>query len=283
MQKNIFLFILLLLVYSACSQSGTNTGKMNKRINHSQPLIVGHRGGFDTILPENSLALFDFTFSNACLKPFAIEFDIRKSASGSLFIMHDSNVDRTTNGHGEIDLLTDSYLKNLFLRDRNGNLTSEKVPLFADVLQHFHEKNIILMLDVKGSLYPDVIELINQMHMESKCIILTFNPENTRLVKGITGSSMISALVENKTDWENLRKLKIPYWQLIAYVNKKTPPELITEINNSKVLLITDMSESIRNNSKPYEPDNYKAIITRMHSGILITDFPLFVNQLFCE
>jgi len=283
MQKNIFLFILLLQVYSAYSQYGTNSGMMKNLINHSQPLIVGHRGGFDTILPENSLSLFDFTFSNACHKPIAIEFDIRKSASGSLFIMHDSNVDRTTNGQGEIVLLTDSYIKSLFLKDRNGNLSSEKVPLFKDVLLHYKDQDIVLMLDVKVNIYHEVIELVTQLQMESKCIILTFNQETTRLVKETTRNILISALVQSSVDWESLQKLQIPGQQLVAYVNSETPPELITEINNSKVLLMTDMSESIRNNSKQYDADYYKSVLSTMHLGIMITDYPLYVNELICE
>ncbi len=282
MQKNVFLFILLIQVNSACSQSGKNAGKMKNRINHSQPLIVGHRGGGDTSLPENSMAMFDFTFNNACFKPIAIEFDIRKSASGSLFIMHDSNVGRTTNGQGEIVLLTDSYIKTLLLKDRNGNLTSEKVPLFKDVLLHFKDQDIVLMLDVKGNIYPEVIELVTQLHMESKCIILTFNQENTRLVMETTKDIMISALIQSNADWESLLKLQIPQ-QLIAYVNSETPPELLTEINNSTVLLMTDMSESIRNNSKQFDAYYYKSILLKMHLGIMITDYPLYVNKLFCE
>jgi len=283
MQKTIFLFILLIQVYSVHSQPGTNTEKMKTRINQSRPFIVGHRGGFDTSLAENSMAMFDFTFSNACFKPIAIEFDIRKSASGSLFIMHDSNVGRTTNGQGEIVLLTDSYIKTLLLKDRNGNLTTEKVPLFKDVLLHFKDQDIVLMLDVKGNIYPEVIELVTQLHMESKCIILTFNQENTRLVMETTKDIMISALVQKRADWEYLLKLQIPGQQLIAYVNSETPPELITEINNSNVLLMTDMSESIRNNSKQFDSDYYKSVLSKMHLGIMITDYPLHVNKLFCE
>jgi len=107
-QKISLLFVLTLHALFASSQSDS--------INL---LVVGHRGGFDASLPENSLAMFDFTFQNACQQPVAVEFDIRESASGSLYLMHDSTVDRTTNGSGKINLLTDSYLKTLFLKDRN--------------------------------------------------------------------------------------------------------------------------------------------------------------------
>jgi len=244
--------------------------------------VVGHRGGYDSSQPENSFSTFDFTFDNSCQKPIGIEFDIRESASGSLYIMHDSTIDRTTNGSGKVSFLTDNYLGSIFLKDRNGKMITEKIPLFSDVLKHFQDKNIILMLDVKGKIYPKVIKLISEMNMESKCILLTFNQDNTRLVKESTNTILISALVKNKSDWESLCKLQIPEKQLIAYVSKETPPELINEIFQSKVWVMTDMSESFSNNSKPYDPDYYRNSLKEMHLGIIISDYPVYVNKIFC-
>jgi glycerophosphoryl diester phosphodiesterase len=270
-KKIILLFVLIIHAIFADCQSGINN-----------PLIVGHRGGFDASLPENSIAMFDFTFHNACRQPIAVEFDIRESATGSLYLMHDSTVDRTTNGSGKINLLPDSYIKTLFLKDRNGETTKEKIPLFADVLQHFKDKNIILMLDVKGKIYQKVISQVSDMKMESKCILLTFNQSNTKLVKENTSEILISALVITKEDWESLNELQIPVKQLIAYVSNETPPELISEICRNKVRVMTDMSEGIYNNSKPYDPDYYREVLEKIHLGIIISDYPVVVNRLFC-
>jgi glycerophosphoryl diester phosphodiesterase len=279
------LFILSLFIHTLLVNGHEDVNATQKKIllDHRQPLIVGHRGGFDASLPENSISLFDFTFKNACQAPIGIEFDIRESATGSLYLMHDSTVDRTTNGTGKINMLTDSYIKTLFLKDRNGILTSEKMPLFSQVLAHFQDKNIVLMLDVKGKIYPKVIKLVSEMKMESKCILLTFNQNNTKLVKESTSSIMISTLVVTRTDWESLLKLQIPDQQLIAYVSKETPLDLINEIYKTKVLIMTDMSESIYNNSKHYDPDYYKDFLAKMHLGVIITDYPLFVNKIFCN
>jgi hypothetical protein len=150
------------------------------------------------------------------------------------------------------------------------------------VLKHFQDKNIVLMLDVKGKIYPKVIRLVSEMKMESKCILLTFNQNNTKLVMENTDKIMISALVENNSDWESILKLQIPDQQLIAYVSKETPLDLINEIYKTKVLVMTDMSESIYNNSKQYVPGYYKDFLKKKHLGIMITDYPLFVNKIFC-
>lgn len=282
MRKILFLFVINIVAISCFSQSRVIADGKKSNPQLAQPLVVGHRGGFDSRLPENSIALFDFTYNNACSKPIGIEFDIRESASGSLFIMHDSTIDRTTNGYGKINLLSDSYLKTLVLKDRNGNLTSEKIPMFSEVLQHFVDKNIMLMLDVKGKIYPKVIEMVAHMKMESKCILLTFSQSNTKLVRESTETIFISTLVVNKADWQSLLKLQIPSRQLIAYVNKETPQNVISEIFQNNVLVMTDMSESIYNNSKHSDPEYYKSFLAKMQLGIMITDYPLYVNKLFC-
>lgn len=283
MIKIVALVIILVYAFSAYCQTNKVVSELNKQPYYFEPLIVGHRGGFDVELPENSIGMFDFTYENACMKPIAIEFDIRESLSGSLYLMHDSTVDRTTNGTGKISMLPDSYIKTLFLRDKKGKLTDEKIPLFSELLKHFQDRNIMLMLDVKGKIYPEVIRMVSEMKMESKCILLTFNPDITKLVKETTQKILISALVLNKTDWDAILKLQIPSQQLIAYVSKETPPELITEIFQRKVLVMTDMSESIYNNSEHYDPVYYKDFLSKMHLGIIITDYPLYVAQVFCQ
>lgn len=283
MQKILLIFFLFSQSFLAFCQTDENSVQKKILADYAQPLIVGHRGGFDSKLPENSIALFDFTYANACSKPIGIEFDIRESASGSLFIMHDSTVDRTTNGTGNITLLKDDYIKMLLLKDRTGKLTLEKIPMLSEVLQHFQDKNIMLMLDVKGKIYPQVIRLVTEMKMESKCILLTFHLNNTKLVKEITDKILISALVVNSFDWESVLELKIPSRQLIAYVSEVTSSDLISEITKSNMLVMTDMSESIKNRSNLYPQEYYRYFPVQMQLGILITDYPVYVNKIFCK
>ncbi len=283
MHKFIFLYSLLMLTLAANCQSVLNSTLLPIPESFSGPLVVGHRGGFDVGLPENSVLLFDYTLENACRTPIAIEFDVRKSASGSLYIMHDETVDRTTNGTGKISNLQDSYIDTLRLNDRNGTFTSVKIPLFIDILRHFKDKNIILMLDVKGPIFEEVIKQVKLIQMESKCILLTFTSENTKLALQVTSKMMISALVQNHEQWNSLLGLNIPSAQLIAYINKDTPEDLVNEINTKKVLLMTDMSESIRNKSIHFDAGYYTSLPVNRKIGVIITDYPLFVNNLFCN
>lgn len=77
--------------------------------NGKRPIITAHRG-FSGKYPENTLAAFEAAYR---LGVDIIEFDVRESQDGELLIMHDSSIDRTTNGSGQINELKFKYLRQL--------------------------------------------------------------------------------------------------------------------------------------------------------------------------
>ena len=76
-----------------------STALSNGATSHRQrwPMICGHRGLLLNA-PENTLAAFE-----ACpALRLGFEFDVDRTADGALVCMHDSTVDRTTNGTGVV-------------------------------------------------------------------------------------------------------------------------------------------------------------------------------------
>ena len=63
-----------------------------------------------SIAPENTLSSFRFAAKKIILLS---ELDTMFSKSSELVVIHDSDVDRTTNGKGMVDSLTLSELKQL--------------------------------------------------------------------------------------------------------------------------------------------------------------------------
>jgi len=282
--KRTFCFgLLLITTVLALGQNLKSPGVSEVGNRFNLPLIAGHRGGNDTILPENSISLFNYTIGNSCSRQMIIELDIRKSLSGSLFVMHDSTIDRTTTGSGKIKDLTDEYIRTVLLKDRNGNITKEGVPLFAEVLSSLMAGNAMLMLDVKGEIWPEVVQLVKQMQMEQKCIALTFSATNTKLLNEIGGGMLISALVTNHQECESLVESHIPTDKLIAYISDRTPHAIIEELKLQGIMLMADMNEGVRNKGIPYNTDFYRETIISKYLSILITDFPVFVNGIYCE
>ena len=86
-------------------------------------LIGAHRGAM-CHAPENSLAAFEKAID---FGTYRIECDIRQTKDGHLVMMHDTSVDRTTDGTGAVAEMSLENLKRL-------RLGSENVPTLAESL-----------------------------------------------------------------------------------------------------------------------------------------------------
>jgi glycerophosphoryl diester phosphodiesterase len=247
---------------------------------HDALLICGHRGGFYNLLPENSRTAIRYTVGNCALKPVVVEVDVRKSKDGTLYILHDETVDRTTNGNGNITTLTDAYINSLKLKTSSGMLTDESVPAFRDVLMYAKSNNVVLMLDVKDDIWKDVISLVNEYDIARKCIALTFNPAVTAKVHSLSNVIAISFLAKDVESWNVIQKINIPHDNLVAYVTSATDVSLINIIHQLKISIIADASESMRNKAMLYSVEFYRSMIQKMKLNILITDFPVEVSKL---
>lgn len=93
-------------------------------------VVIGHRGN-SRVAPENTVAAF-LACSN---KADMVEFDVRMSKDGHLVVMHDWNVDRTTDGCGAVTNLTLVELKALDAGSWfSTNFKGEKIPTLAEAL-----------------------------------------------------------------------------------------------------------------------------------------------------
>jgi glycerophosphoryl diester phosphodiesterase len=76
------------------------------------PAIVAHRANWHQ-LPENSVA----SIEDAIASGFdVVEIDVRRSADGQFFLLHDSTLDRTTETTGDPTTLTLAELTQIRLR-----------------------------------------------------------------------------------------------------------------------------------------------------------------------
>lgn len=69
-----------------------------RRAAGAPPLVVAHRGA-SAAAPENTLAAFRLAVEQGAP---AVECDVHLTADGTVVVIHDATVDRTTNGNGEV-------------------------------------------------------------------------------------------------------------------------------------------------------------------------------------
>ena len=89
-----------------------------------KPLVIAHRGDSSRAL-ENSLEAFRFALS---IPVDMIEFDLRKSRDGRLYVMHDKDTGRTAEKNIDVEQSQSAVIDLVKLRN------NEPIPAFADVL-----------------------------------------------------------------------------------------------------------------------------------------------------
>jgi glycerophosphoryl diester phosphodiesterase len=111
----------------------------------SFPVVVAHRG-FRTRAPENTLAAFE---AAATVGAAMIEFDVGLTRDGVPVVIHDAEVDRTTDGVGRVDALTLAEIQAL---DAGGwfhpRFAGERVPTLAQVLDRMGGR-VALNIEIK--------------------------------------------------------------------------------------------------------------------------------------
>ena len=84
--------------------------------------ICAHRAntyqGYLDGIPENSIPNIEMAIAKGA---DMVELDVRPSADGTLYLMHDATVNATTNGKGSIGTMTDAQINALEMRYRNSS------------------------------------------------------------------------------------------------------------------------------------------------------------------
>ncbi|MDE6489766.1 MAG: glycerophosphodiester phosphodiesterase family protein [Muribaculaceae bacterium] len=120
-------------------------------------LVVAHRGNW-SIAPENSVAAIDSAIN---MKVDIVELDVHKTKDGQLVLMHDSSVDRTTNGTGKVNEMTLAEIKQLRLKDKDGAITDHTVPTLEEALIAA-KGNIMVNLDKAYDFFDEVYAILER-------------------------------------------------------------------------------------------------------------------------
>lgn len=237
--------------------------------------LCGHRGVMYPEQAENALSGFRWVAAQVKPDTMMVEIDLRKSKEGTIYLMHDETVDRTTNGTGKISDLSDAYLNSLYLKTSGGVQTAERIPTFKEVLAFARQNPVKLMLDVKIDIWEEVIQIVRAANLEPRCLVLTFKVDYSKRVAAASRTIGLSCLITSQDEWKAIEALQIPSQQLVAYISAKTDASLITLLKSKKIKVMTDVSEYLRHNAKPLNAEEYANKVKQQSLDILISDFPV--------
>ena len=143
-----------------------------------RPLIFAHRGA-SRVAPENTLAAFRQAVE---IGADGIELDVQLSADGVPVVIHDTTVDRTTDGSGWVRDLTLAQLQELDAGGHAGAaFAGERIPTLEEVLAEVGDR---LLIDIElkyptletVSLEGQIIEVIRRLGMQQRVWLSSFKP-----------------------------------------------------------------------------------------------------------
>ena len=135
--------------------------------------VIAHRGAHDHF-PENTLPAIRRAIELGC---DYVEVDVRETQDGRLVLMHDSTVDRMTDGVGRVDEFSFAAIRSLKVVHAESDAFS-KVPTFAEALRICRGK-IGVLIDNKAGTPSKVVAAVSAAGMVDQVVVYS-NVETLR-------------------------------------------------------------------------------------------------------
>lgn len=136
--------------------------------------LIAHRG-LSGLAPENTLPAYELAGKYGY---WGAETDVMETSDGYFILMHDTTVDRTTNGTGAVSDLTLSQIKNLIV-DTGSNISKYpnlKVPTMEEYLNVCKKYNLIPVIEIKSiSNVDNFLEILKKYNVLHSCIIISYD------------------------------------------------------------------------------------------------------------
>lgn len=141
------------------------------------PFMISHRGAA-AFAPENTLAGVAEAIRQGAR---FVEVDVQRSADGVLVLIHDSTVDRTTDGTGEVGQLTWGEMQGLDAGSHfSPGFAGEPIPTLESLLESTAGRDVILILEAKDpQRYPGIerqlAEMLRRFKAQERAIVISFD------------------------------------------------------------------------------------------------------------
>ena len=176
------------------------------KLSTQRPLLSAHRGG-KWLAPENTMWAYRHAFA---YDMDFVEIDVRETLDGVFVSMHDSTVDRTTNGSGKVSQLTWAQIARLNATDfapwKGSEYDSSPVPRLEEILELARHSGKGIEFDIKSiRSLPRFFDMVTEYGLMNRSYFnlkgkaaraaRAYNPE-IRVVFNVDGGESESDLYE---------------------------------------------------------------------------------------
>lgn len=149
---------------------------------------MAHRGGAAEF-PENSMVAFQNAIS---LGYRYLETDVRVTRDGRLVAFHDERTDRVTDQPGPLAERTWDEVRRLRLRDAEGSITDERIPLLEELLAAFPDARLNIDAKESRALAP-LVELILRTRSIDRVCLAAFSEDRLAKLRAALGAELCTA------------------------------------------------------------------------------------------
>ncbi|TET25152.1 MAG: glycerophosphodiester phosphodiesterase [Candidatus Bathyarchaeum sp.] len=165
-------------------------------------LKIGHRGA-RAYEPENTLRSFQKAIE---LGVDAVELDVRKTKDNEIVVIHNVDVNKTTDGSGSVSELTLEEIKR-FVTEKG-----EKIPTLEEVLDSVGKRVKILVELKETGIEEQVLGLIRGKGLIENVVIISFHEDALRKVRELDGEVATGLIyVRHKNPIRAALELKAEY------------------------------------------------------------------------
>ncbi|QDT80966.1 putative glycerophosphoryl diester phosphodiesterase 1 [Gimesia maris] len=259
---------LILIIAAACLPVDVHSATAG------EPLIVAHRGLL-RVAPENTLANF-----RACLElRLGFEFDVQRSKDGHLVCIHDSTLNRTTNGSGKVADLTLAEIRQLDAGSWfDPRFQGERVPTVEEVLQlaaQYRQHEILIAVDFKDpGVEQEVVELAKKQGILKRLIFIGRTIQNPLVRKNIKAASLAAetaAVANNKAEFSAALSEPDADWVYVRYLPTRSEMQQVHAAGKKSFIAGSSVSGNV--------PQNWQQA-TAAGIDAILTDYPLALRAL---
>ncbi|WP_143962517.1 glycerophosphodiester phosphodiesterase family protein [Litoribacter populi] len=264
--------IFLLFILHSLNANGQSLREM---LLLPEPIVCSHRGVTDPEKMENSIFSMNFS-QKAGIKMH--EIDIMETKDGELFLLHDKTLDRTTDLSGKIAEKTAEEI-------RKGKLliTEEPIASLKETLSWAKDNEAFLMLDAKEAPVHTIMNEVKTAKMLDQVMILTFSRERAREAFDYEHPYFVSVLITSEEDIQYYKDLSKGSNYLIGYVNKNADLELYEKVRKANIPVVTDTMGEFDLAANKEGLDVYREFFKQRKPSILVSDYPLLLQEAISE
>jgi glycerophosphoryl diester phosphodiesterase len=243
-----------------------------------RPALIAHRGMLRDA-PENTITAFA-----ACIHlGLGFELDVRRTKDGTLIVLHDETVDRTTDGKGKVAEMTLDQVKMLDAGRRfDPTLAGQRVPTLDEVFALLHERksSVPVAIDLKisdPSYEADIVALANKHNVLPHLVFIgrtIDEPAVRKKLREADRRAHVCVLAQTAKDLAAAVSDADADWVYTRFVPTAEEAETVRRAGKKLFLSGPPVNQ--------YHAENFRQALA-IRADAMLTDFPLECRRLWRE